>query len=975
MDIPENSPSRFSGLNPQQKQAVEASDRPLLIVAGAGTGKTHTLMSRLQNLLRRGIPGDQICALTLTNKAARVMIERVVGSEERRANSEERGTPFIGTFHAFGARLLRFEARLLGRTADFAIFDHGDAMQLMKKLFKRLEINPTRFSPAGLLQAVSRIKEGTAILPDPDSADPKDQVLAQIWAAYEQALQENNAFDLDDLVYQVVQLCSSDKMVCQRVQKRTRYLLIDEYQDLNNMQYEMVRLMAGATGSVTAVGDDHQCVPPDTEILTSAGPRPIREIRQGNRIWSASGNGGVCSGVVKKVKKFFYRGSLVKITTARGQTLRLTPNHIIFLRLKLCEEIYYVYLMYRSDRGFRLGLAKGARKVQGGVSQIGLRVRSNQERGDKMWIVRVCASRGEAQYWEAYLSFQYGIPTTVFDTGNRSMLISQDQVDRLFQNIDTVARVKKLMADHHLYFNWPHYLPQGGIRFASHRLRLRLTMFDDKRKSKLHPWGLSRLSINTRDQRLKEKVAALGLTTRRGKYSDWRTELTNMDSAVLENWVRKIKPLDPGLETVRTARLTAGPRMLLQPAAHARPSMQVAVKIGGRVVEDEIKKVEWESYRGWVYDLEVAGVHNYTANRLVVHNSIYRWRGSNFEIFLNFEQDWPEAQVVLLEKCYRSSANIIRAASALIAHNRRQKAKSLWTENPQGELIRLAEFTDEDQEAKWVAENIAKSEEGRARRTGQTTAILYRTNAQSRALEQALLERDVPYQIFGGLKFYERREVKDILAALKVIANPKDLLSTERLEKVLTKQGFKNFLAGSEGLASQSPSQVFRYFLSHTRYLTYLEHSFPDHRERRENIAELLAFARSFPTISDFLEKVALVQDTDADSDKRQATSDKQEDRVAPVALMTLHAAKGLEFDRVFIVGCKEELVPHVWSLGSDAELEEERRLLYVGMTRARHSLTLSYFDIPSRFLGELPPELLNFESRAEEEDYITIDD
>lgn len=330
--------------------------------------------------------------------------------------------------------------------------------------------------------------------------------------------------------------------------------------------------------------------------------------------------------------------------------------------------------------------------------------------------------------------------------------------------------------------------------------------------------------------------------------------------------------------------------------------------------------------------------------------SIYSFRGSDFRNFLNFEKDWPEATVIKLEENYRSTQNIIKAASELIKNNKVQKPKNLWTSNPEGSLIKIFAYPSRDEEAWQIAGKIQIIlKEGEPLKN---IAILYRTNAQSRALEQALLQNQIPYEIFGGLKFYARKEIKDIVAALRYAFNPQDLASQERLRKTFTKS--QNILLAQElpRLAEKlSLPELINFFIENTAYLDYLEKHFKNPEERRENLKELIYFASQFKNPSEFLEQIALASSLDGQP--------KLEENA--VKLMTVHLAKGLEFNHVFLAGACEGILPHEKSLARSEELEEERRLMYVAMTRGKKNLYISFYDLPSRFLGELPAELIEF--------------
>ncbi len=364
--------------------------------------------------------------------------------------------------------------------------------------------------------------------------------------------------------------------------------------------------------------------------------------------------------------------------------------------------------------------------------------------------------------------------------------------------------------------------------------------------------------------------------------------------------------------------------------------------------------------------------------------SIYAFRGSDFRIFLNFEKDWPGSAIIKLEENYRSTQNIIRAASQLIKNNKFQKPKNLWTKNPEGSLIFITAFEEKESEAWGVAEKIVQLLQ--KNELPQNIAIIYRTNAQSRAIEQALIRLNVPYEIFGGLKFYQRKEIKDMIAGLRYAFNPKDVASIERLSKNFSKAKNEIILKELPRLKNElSIAELIKYFIEQTDYVEYLEKNFKNPDERRENIKELISFASTFNNAHDFLEQVALMSAIDGRPKlKKEAINPVRNSppnessgprlRAGAVSngvkLMTIHLAKGLEFDHVFLIGTSDGLLPHEKSLQKSDDLEEERRLMYVAMTRAKQNLNLSFYGLPSRFLGELPPELIEFKqatNRGEE--------
>jgi len=569
-------------LNPKQQEAVDHENGPLLIIAGAGSGKTKTLTARLAALLKRGIAPEAILAITFTNKAAREMIERLSHIPRKKVYTAFGEAPFIGTFHSFGARLLREEARALNRTKGFTIFDTDDSLKAMRTVMRGETWARGEWSPARALEEMNKVKN--LLLNPRESLDERS---LEAYERYETFLQENNAFDFNDLIQKPVQLFRNHPDISKKYEERFTHILVDEYQDVNTAQYELVKHLAKGHGNLCVVGDDAQ--------------------------------------------------------------------------------------------------------------------------------------------------------------------------------------------------------------------------------------------------------------------------------------------------------------------------------------------------------------------------AIYGWRYADFKNFLNFPQDWEKTCVVKLEQNYRSTAHIITAASEVIKNNVVQNPKTLWTTNDQGELIQVIGASEPEEEAEHITEIIRKKLSEKA----HDIAILYRTNAQSRALESALIQAQIPYRIFGGVRFYERREIKDIVSGLRVVANPKDTISQERLLTNLPKAIARPLLQALLVSESLPPLELIRSFLETANYFEYLAQKFPNAEERIQNIKELLSYASGFQNTAEFLEQVTLLQSTD------DPTHENEESH--KVNLMTIHMAKGLEFDHVILSGTSEGLLPHQMSYGTKEGLEEERRLMYVAMTRAKKTLAITFTKLPSRFLYEIPPELTEF--------------
>lgn len=386
--------------------------------------------------------------------------------------------------------------------------------------------------------------------------------------------------------------------------------------------------------------------------------------------------------------------------------------------------------------------------------------------------------------------------------------------------------------------------------------------------------------------------------------------------------------------------------------------------------------------------------------------SVYRFRGADIRNIIDFERAFDDATVVLLEQNYRSTQRILSAANAVIANNMGRKPKSLWTDQSSGEPIVRYCAADEYDEARWVVREAYRLHDDEQCRWDEM-AVFYRTNAQSRAVEEVLMEANIPYQLIGGTRFYDRREVKDALAYLRVTVNPGDTVSLRRVLNTPKRgvgdgsvakleawaedhgltlmdalanaseagvsgralSGINTFLKvvdGARDLLDGGPAFVLEHMLDTSGYLAQIEAEAGGETEvsiqaqgRLENLDELISAASECDDMNDFLEQVSLVSDTDDLTDDSMLT------------LMTLHSAKGLEYPVVFLVGMEDGVFPHFRSLTEPDELEEERRLAYVGITRARQRLYLTHawsrtihgtslYNPPSRFLEEIPEELVD---------------
>lgn len=356
--------------------------------------------------------------------------------------------------------------------------------------------------------------------------------------------------------------------------------------------------------------------------------------------------------------------------------------------------------------------------------------------------------------------------------------------------------------------------------------------------------------------------------------------------------------------------------------------------------------------------------------------SIYSWRGADFRNLTRFKEDFNNTKTFSLSQNYRSTQKILDAATSVISRNTTHPILSLWTKNPNGEDLTIYQARSEHDEAEFIIRETSnflakRDSDPQGNFQFKDVAVLYRINAQSRSIEEVFLHQGIPYVLIGGTRFYERREIKDVLSYLRLLANPKDMVSYKRIEK-LGKGRLEKFLShqqqfnDSNHLTNTPTIEILDKVIAATDYLSLYDEKDQEDRQRLENIKELRSVAIEFPNLNLFLENVALVEQ-EYMPDHPKINGEKKD----AVTLMTLHAAKGLEFPIVFMVGMEEGLFPHSRSLMDKNELEEERRLCYVGITRAKYRLFLTHArkrlffgqrnsSIISRFILELPENVIN---------------
>jgi len=1025
----------LADLNPAQREAVTTVHGPVLVLAGPGSGKTRVLTQRVAYLIREcDVQPYRVMAVTFTNKAAREMRARI----ERLLGGQLRGLT-IGTFHATCARILRREALHAGINSGYVIYDGDDQLRALRQVLKDLNLDEKRYRPQAMRAFISRAK---CDLLTPRAVEPKthpEEVARRVYERYQALLEANDALDFGDLLLRTVLLFEKESGVLEKYQSRYLFLMVDEFQDTNTAQYRLVKMLAGERRNLFVVADEDQCVVAGTRILTGEGLKPVESLRPGDQITAAAGHGSIAHGRIDACPSRQYSGPVVVVTTSRGHRLAATPEHCVFARFPPRGHYRYVYLMYSRRLGYRIGRTCSVR-TSGDKTYPGFMERLRQERGDAIWLLRACQDCAEAAYFEALYSAQYGLPTVCFHAGGRRLAMTDERIARLYAHLDTVSAAKRLAVDLGLSLDHPHHVPRATIRGGHVRKNVSFTMFSSRATktggNRWHkgndPWHLHELSVCSSDSHFRQQVESV-LRTKPHKQHYWAARRSHGDYDAMNVMLTDLSIAVPDAQIRKRARLT-DQKYGFMPIGNLLPGAVVPVlEAEGQVVEDEVTSVTTDYYEGPVYDVSVPIYRNYVAGGIVVHNSIYRFRGADYRNIQRFRKDFPEHKLLLLERNYRSTQTILDAANAIIAVSSWRTPKRLHTDKGAGPLLTVFEAYNEDEEASYVVNEIARLT-AQGRTTLGECAVMYRTNAQSRALEDAFIFGNMPYKLVGATRFYARREIRDALAYLRLIHNPHDSVSLGRIINVprrgigarttatlaqwanemgvsqheallmLREEDGKKGKEGNEEAGGRAASaipfgtrarkqllvfleslegwrearadltvaQLLDQVLEETAYEGWIRDGTEQGEDRWANLMELRAVAADYDplpqetALTTFLEEVALVSDVD----------DLPETADAPT-LLTLHSAKGLEFDVVFIVGMEEGILPHSRSFDDPEQMEEERRLCYVGITRARERLYLLHafrrsrygaddLNAPSRFLVDIPRRLVQGKRKSQ---------
>jgi len=1019
-------PRLLAGLTPEQAQAVTHGTGPLLLIAGPGAGKTRTLTHRIAYLLETGqARPDQILAVTFSVRAAGELRRRLA---DLLGLDIARGVT-AATFHSVCARLLREHAQLFGRTEQYTVYDQGDMRRVIEYLLSHRNASLLSQGETDLQQILREVGQPSVAellieissaktrLLTPEtyalaSGDRAARLVAAIWQTAEMELRRSNAFDFDDLLAFGTRLLRDHPFITRWLRSRWRWILVDEYQDANDVQVILTSLLAGSEGNLCAVADDDQCLVAGTQVTMADGTRrAIDLVRPGDFVLSARGRGRLGPSRVLRVRRSQRRDG-VAVTTAAGRRVVSTPEHMHFAGYQLygSPQMYLTYIMCK-DRRFRLGTSSVYTDAKAKPIW-GLQNRCAGEHADAAWVISTHDSELVARVAELKLSLRYRLPLLPFKArpGKRergcSIVGSQPALDEVWQSLDTWSAGLRLLADEGLSWDHPHHLPQSA---DGRRRNVNVILCKDV--------GAHLVSICGTDPGLKQVLKDAGyrpVYSKRTSPRHWSVKKQSTDLEVVLRDAERIRDLTGARIRMvgrvgPTSKTTERPTLPLMPASAVRPGMVMATEDGDY---DSVVSVERVALDVPVFDIDVERTHNFIAEGVITHNCVYSWRGADAGHVVDFSVQYPEHATVGLVRNFRSRVEILEVASRCVAHNQRRVQKQLVAVRGHGGQVEVRGFYEDWHEAHWIAGQVREAIASGV--PGPEILLLGRTGYSTQAAQLALARAGIPHRVLGSLGLYERTEVKDALAYLTLLVNPADANAFRRaiqsprrgvgpasahrlVEQARQEHGGDlveaarqaDEIAVIRGEARDSLREFgegmarVRDELAHDRSLGHLVVStvmlegglvqhFEQCRDRSRNAAarrdaeRVLEDLRSLCRAAQVFEQVHGSGATLRDFLEHAIGLHAREIGVAEdrrVTVSSIHRAKGTEATLVVLLGCEEQLLPHWRSMGSEdpEALCEERRLFYVAATRAKDRLILTHVRTrggrdtagPSRFLYE----------------------
>lgn len=938
-------------LNSKQQEVVLYSGNELLVLAGAGSGKTRCVTEKVKLLLEQGYNINEIVAITFTNKAADEMVERISTFKKiRRENT------MIGTFHSFCYKIIKNELQYFG-LPRVRICTDDQVEYLIKEAIEAIHKDPE--SCSGAASKIDKLKNRLIY---PDSPKMISGWIRMVYEQYEDIKHRCMLFDFGDLIAKTTLMLQNNGAIREKYQKMFKYIIVDEFQDVNHAQFELVKVLHNPQyNKLMVVGDDSQCVHADTMINLKNNKIKVSDINKLSIQVLSYRNSKIVEQKILHCDKTNSKWGY-KIST-KNNSLMITPNHKIWATNPILQEgQYFVYLMYRKDFGYRVGISKMS-GGKGGISDKFSNSRANGEGADKLWILEICDNLEDALFKEYSYSLKYSVPTCVFNAMRRG--INQDRINKIFNEFGSNG--EDILNDKYYDFNYPHWEAGGVIRIVAHTERYTHVCLEWSGDDLNNALDGEYYNIINNVKRIRKHFSNYRKALEYAKYLKDKTGYS-----IVEKLGTKI-----GTFKIYTAsQLFKGMKL-------------IAIDDRNNLYLDEITSIE--KVNGDFYDLDIDDASNFFGNNILSHNSIYGFRDSDPSYIINFSNAYPMSHTVKLEQNYRSSKKILQAANIVINKNMNGLKKELWTENHEGELISVRKFDGDKAEAKFIADTILKGKQQGKKYSD--FCVLYRSNSQSRNIEDALALAGIPSQVVQGVSFYDRMEVKDIMSYLRFIDNPNDLLSFRRCvqtpKRGIGQKAIDSIMDESKEKGITVLDVMKNSDKTHIKDFYNLMSKVQEHKADSmkliQNLVNDIGYAKHLETkakkpneVTERMESIGQIQNMVKEGENQslsglldfislRTNADDTGNGEDKVRLSTVHSAKGLEFDTVFIIGMNKGTFPHE---KMDPEIEEARRLFYVAITRAKRKLYISHtdtstkygtvnFNQPSSFLSELPNEVV----------------
>jgi DNA helicase-2/ATP-dependent DNA helicase PcrA len=945
-------------MNPEQIEVIRHNDGPCVVMAVAGCGKTTSLVHRIARMVADGVDPKRILAVTFSKMAADEMNKRLVKLHVGEAR--------VGTWHSLCLEILRRDQTIWG---GWKIDDRGRFQMLLKEALGFKYMKWKDADPKAVGRYIGLCKANLEFPGSPEAMDRAhdDPRFHEAYYIVQSLARHEGLLPFDDFLMYAYQHLAGSEEARERWASRWSYVLSDEAQDSNKAQMALGFLLAKDHQNYMLIGDPAQCIPAGQLVSTPHEPKPIESLQEGDLVMAVKAGGFLPRKIVKKTKNI--KSKAFEFDLGEHGKFQATAEHVLFASID-DPRGSFLYLMYRHDFGYRIGVSRTA----GGHGD-NFVMRTQQEGGERLWVLEWYPEYAQAAAREAFLAYKYGIPREPFVPRNGMWSGTEEATRVLFEEFGQNGR--KLLEVYKLDFDRPNYFAKASLRG---RINVNLI---------LGTKDGHRVEI---ESGIIDEMLAISNGFIKTSRDTWRIRKTSRSLREMRKYAEYLAKTFGGNIVESLSGTDVKRRMMAVPASSVNIGMVVPIEKDG-VLKSAYVLGRREVDVSDCYDLEVEDLATFVVNGVVVHNSIYKFRGSDPTFLMNFEKEWG-AKTIIMNRNYRSGSTIIDAANRVIGPAKIRLPKEMVAERGTEGDVRIVSYEHEEDQAReltcWVQALMATE----GAKPGDI-AVIYRMNAQSRAPEEALLRARVPYKILGGVSFYERREVKNLLAYLRVavgrgaeddikrcINAPFRYLGNAFVDRVLRASNnakAKAFQAAEQktqetgqevaqepldwtqvvldvseeagiqnrqirsaeiwasliehicAMRDQRASNVLNWLVEKTRYIDFLRED--EGKEDTENshianVHELIRVAHEFNSIDKLLVYV--------DEMEKLTKKNNSDRKPAPVVLMTIHRVKGLEYPYVFVAGVNKMVLPHI-----RGDAEEERRLMYVAVTRAKDKLVV----------------------------------